>query len=81
MAGCASREKVYEGAYEGLKQREQIFNLSNEPVSQKLASYNEYKREPEKAIKKDHKSRGLLLTLTCTFGQEVTKEAGYDRWK
>ena len=51
MTGCASREKIYEGVYEGLKQREQIVRPSNEPVPQKLPSYDEYKREREKAVK------------------------------
>jgi hypothetical protein len=45
LIGCASKEKVYESVYEGLKQREQIVNPSNEPVPQKLPSYNEYLKE------------------------------------
>jgi len=46
-----SKERVYEGVYEGLKQREQIVNPSNEPESQKLPSYDAYKREREKVLK------------------------------
>jgi hypothetical protein len=53
LIGCASKEKVYEGVYEGPKQREQIVNPSNEPVPQKLPSYDEYKRERKKALRED----------------------------
>lgn len=53
LTGCASKEKVYQGVYEGLKQREQIVNHSNEPVPQKLPSYDEYKKEREKALKEN----------------------------
>jgi len=51
LTGCMSKERVYEGVYEGLKQREQIVNPSNEPESQKLPSYDAYKREREKVLK------------------------------
>jgi hypothetical protein len=53
LTGCASKEKVYEGVYETLKQRDQIVNPSNEPVPQKLSSYDEYKREREKVLKEN----------------------------
>jgi hypothetical protein len=53
LTGCLSKERVYEGVYEGLKQREQIIHPSNEPVPQKLPSYDEYKREREKVLKEN----------------------------
>jgi hypothetical protein len=50
LFGCAIKERVYENIYEGLKQREQIVNPPNEPGTQKLPSYDQYKREREKAL-------------------------------
>jgi hypothetical protein len=52
IAGCA-KEKIYESMYEGMKKREQIVNPSNEPIPQEQPSYDEYKREREKSLKKD----------------------------
>ena len=51
MGGCQSKEKVYEGIYEGLKNREEIVRPPNEPVPQKMPSYEPYKREREIILK------------------------------
>jgi hypothetical protein len=58
LAGCLSKEKVYEGVYEGLKQREQIVNPvdpSREAGRQKLPGYDAYKRDREKALEENNK--------------------------
>jgi len=51
LAGCASRERVYENLYEGLQQRERIVNPSDENVPGDHPSYKEYSREREDLMK------------------------------
>jgi hypothetical protein len=54
LGGCQSKEKVYQGVYEGLKNREEIVRPPNEPGPSKMPSYDTYKRERE-IILKDRK--------------------------
>jgi len=56
IAGC-TKERVYEGIYEGMKQRERIVNPSNDPIHQEQQSYDEYKREREVFLKKDNEEK------------------------
>lgn len=51
IGGCQSKEKVYQGIYEGLKNREEIVRPSNDPVPQKRPGYDTYKREREVILK------------------------------
>ena len=51
ISGCSSKERVYEGIYEGMKMREQVVHPSNEPVLPKQPTYDEYQREREKILK------------------------------
>ena len=47
--GCA-KEQVYENIYNGLQQSEQMRNSSDEPIPLEQPSYEEYKRERDKAL-------------------------------
>ncbi|MFH1147593.1 MAG: hypothetical protein V1736_07790 [Pseudomonadota bacterium] len=54
LMGCAGKEGIYQGMYDGLRTREQIVNPQpaqlprEEPVS-----YQQYKSEREEVLKKD----------------------------
>ncbi len=50
LSGC-SKDMVYEIIYEGLQQREQIVNPSDDPT-QEQKSYDEYKIDREESLKK-----------------------------
>ncbi|MEN8135409.1 MAG: hypothetical protein ABFS18_07710 [Thermodesulfobacteriota bacterium] len=56
VAGC-EKERVYEGIYEGMQQRERIINPSNEPIPQEQQSYDEYKRERDEFLTKDNEEK------------------------
>jgi hypothetical protein len=53
--GCQSKERVYQGVYEGLKAREQIVRHQTEPnpqpITQPKPNYDTYKRERETILK------------------------------
>ncbi|MFQ5586247.1 MAG: hypothetical protein ACE5GF_05425 [Thermodesulfobacteriota bacterium] len=46
-----SKERVYEGIYEGLQERERILHPSDDPIPQEQRSYDEYKIEREESLK------------------------------
>ncbi|WP_152909372.1 hypothetical protein [Mariprofundus ferrooxydans] len=56
LAGC-EKDSVYRGFYEGMKDRERIVHPSSGPMHQEQPSYDEYKREREKSLKKDGDER------------------------
>jgi hypothetical protein len=55
VSGCQSKERIYQGVYEGLNAREQIVRPSTEPnpqpITQPKPDYNTYKRERETTLK------------------------------
>ena len=51
LAGCAGGERIYGGAYEGLKTREAVRNPTSEPgAASKLPSYQDYEAERKKLL-------------------------------
>ena len=52
VAGC-EKDRVYENMYDGMIKREQILNRADEPIPQEQQSYDQYKKEREKSLKKD----------------------------
>jgi hypothetical protein len=51
FSGCANKEPLYRGVYEGLKMREQVVN-PHDPVPQEMPGYDEYKSERDKTLEK-----------------------------
>jgi hypothetical protein len=51
VAGCASKERVYDNIYEGLKARDAIIHPSVEhKLPEKSSSYHEYEAERKKLL-------------------------------
>lgn len=50
LCGCASKERLCENIYEGLKKREQVVHPATEPVPDQQPGYDAYQREREKAL-------------------------------
>lgn len=56
LAGCASRERVYGGIYEGLRIRQAIVHPSTEQgPHERTMSYQEYEAERKKLLESNDK--------------------------
>lgn len=51
-AGC-TKERVYEGLYEGMQNREELVRPADEPGGAPAPSYQSYQRERDTVLKKD----------------------------
>ena len=54
LTGC-EKDRVYESIYEGMHNREEIVNPSDDPIPQKHQSYDKYKKEREEILKNEDK--------------------------
>jgi len=56
IAGC-EKDRVYGNIYDGMSKREQILNRADEPIPREQPSYDQYKKEREKSLKKEDEEK------------------------